>query len=80
MKKKVKGDVCYPCGVSANVLTCLKKYKAPPLQLYYSLSTLHTGTCACCGKVTSLTQQRDFFNPSFDLLLKAMGKHEKENS
>lgn len=62
--------VCYECGVTANVLTCLKKYKSPPKKLSYDVSTYWNGECGICGEVKSVTSERDFFYPDFSLLEK----------
>lgn len=67
-------EVCYECGVSANVLTCLKKYKNRPNQLKSSLSTFHQGICQVCGETKAVTEARDFFSPDFSLLLKRIKK------
>lgn len=64
-------EVCARCGVSANVLTCLKKYKAPPKRLAFDVSTFHEGKCDFCGANTMVTEVRDYFYPDFDLLTKA---------
>ncbi len=61
-------QVCRECGITANVLTCLKKYKAPPTQLAYSTSTFHLGVCDCCGVEKHITEARDFFHPDFGLI------------
>jgi len=66
-EKKCSG-YCFPCGVSANVLTCLKKYGHRPDQIAFTLSTYHTGKCCACGEVTDVTEDRDFFYPDFELL------------
>lgn len=63
-------DVCSPCGISANVLTCLKKYGMPPKQLAFTVSTFHTGKCDYCGEEKMVTETRDFFYPDFSLLEK----------
>lgn len=68
----MNGPVCSPCGISANVLTCLKKYGRPPKKLAYSMSTFHSGVCVCCQEAKPVTEQRDFFYPDFDLLREAM--------
>lgn len=67
-------QVCSPCGVSANVLTCLKKYGRSPKKLAFDLSTMHTGLCDICKDNTSVTEPRDFFYPDFDLLINQMKK------
>jgi hypothetical protein len=61
---------CSPCGISANVLTCLKKYGHRPNQLCFSVSTWHKGVCAACGEEAMVTEERDFFYPDFELLAK----------
>ena len=61
---------CYECGVTANVLTCLKKYKSPPKKLCYDVSTYWNGECGICREVKSVTSERDFFYPDFSLLEK----------
>ena len=62
--------VCSSCGIAANVLTCLKKYGTPPLKLACSISTFHEDICDVCGKVNSVTEPRDFFDPDFSLIEK----------
>ena len=71
----MKGDlnttiykVCAECGISANVLTCLKKYGKPPKKLAFDCSTIHKGKCDYCGKIKEVTQVRDYFYPDFRLL------------
>lgn len=64
--------VCKHCGISANVLTCLKKYGEAPKHLAYIVSTFHTSICDICGHKRPVTEPRDFFYPNFALLLKAM--------
>ena len=66
-KKKPSG-VCTECGVTANVLTCLARYQAPPDQLMFSVSTFHVGICKYCGEKKELTEERDFFYPDFTLI------------
>ena len=68
--KKYPHLVCNECGVSANVLTCLKKYKAPPKQLHFELSTYHENICEVCGEKKMVSESRDFFYPDFSLLEK----------
>lgn len=70
-------SVCGECGISANVLTCLYRYGAPPKQLAFSISTYHTGTCDWCGEKKPITEVRDFFFPDFSLLLKAQQVYNK---
>lgn len=70
-KKKEIQQVCYQCGVSANVLTCLKKYGMPPKKLSFDVSTYCTGyKCDYCGEEKATTEARDFFYPDFSLLAK----------
>lgn len=61
-------EVCRPCGLAANIVTCLAKYGELPLKYSYNISTMHTGTCDVCGNVTYVTEPRDFFHPDFTLL------------
>ena len=61
-------NVCDDCGIKANRLTCLKKYQTEPKQKKYLCSTYHKGKCDFCGKLTSVTEARDFFYPDFNLL------------
>lgn len=63
-------QVCYECGVTANVLTCLKRFKAPPFKLKYEVSTYSNGRCDFCKKNKSITSVRDFYYPMFSLLQK----------
>ena len=65
--------VCYECGVSANVLTCLERYGKRPNKLAYTTSTYHEGECDYCKETKGVTEVRDFFHPDFNLLK----KHEK---
>lgn len=67
--KSYPKKVCAECGISANVLTCLKKYGWRPHQLAYSVSTYHKGTCDVCVEEKHVTEPRDFFYPDFSLLL-----------
>ncbi len=62
-------EVCHPCGITANYLTCLARYGQPPLKPCYSVSTFHRGVCGVCGREEDVTEARDFFNPDFSLLL-----------
>jgi len=67
-KKEIR-RVCEECGISANVLTCLKKYGMPPKKLAFDISTYCSGfKCDYCGKEKDTTEVRDFFYPNFDLL------------
>ena len=70
MKKKQDQirNVCRRCGISANVLTCLKKYGKRPDKLCFTTSTTHEGKCDFCGETTDITETRDFFYPDFSLL------------
>lgn len=61
--------ICEQCGIAANVLTCLKKYKAPPQKLKFDTSTYSEGQCRICGMDKWVTEERDFFYPDFNLLL-----------
>lgn len=61
-------NVCRECGISANVVTCLKLYGKPPKQLAYQISTYHQAKCDWCGKRKQVTEARDFFYPDFSLL------------
>lgn len=63
-------QVCYECGVTANILTCLKKYKAPPKQLVFIASTYSEGKCDLCEENKFITSTRDFYYPDFSLLQK----------
>jgi hypothetical protein len=74
MKNKIINNVCDKCGIEANRLTCLKKYGEEPKKKKFSVSTYHIGKCDVCGKVTQITEVRDFFYPDFNLLKK---KNEK---
>ncbi len=59
---------CRECGITANVLTCLQRYGAPPKQLAYSVSTYHQAKCDYCGQIKSVTETRDFFFADFGLI------------
>ena len=67
MKKEIY-NVCKECGISANVLTCLKRYGKPPLKLAFAVSTFRQGVCDYCGKKEMVTEARDYFYPDFSLL------------
>ncbi len=73
MKKEIK-KVCRECGISANVLTCLKKIGKRPNALSFTMSTYHESTCDFCGERKSVTEARDFFYPDFRLLDEAIKK------
>lgn len=79
MNSKPIYQVCAECGISANVLTCLKKYGAPPIKLCFSVSTYHFGYCDFCSKQKEVTEVRDFFFPDFDLLREVMQDSVKHN-
>lgn len=61
-------EVCNECGITANVLTCLKKYKSSPKKLSFNVSTYHKGKCDVCGDFKHVTEARDFFYPDFSLI------------
>ena len=74
LKKNINW-VCYECGTSANVLTCIKRYGKRPNKLHFTISTYHVGKCDVCqrtkdedGEDLSVTSPRDFFYPDFNLL------------
>lgn len=69
--------VCVSCGISANVLTCLYRYAAPPKQLSFTVSTMHTGKCDWCREEKEITQVRDFFYPDFNILANAQKVNKK---
>lgn len=74
--KTIIRTVCAECGITANVLTCLKRYGQPPLNLAYSVSTYHEGECDFCHSKKQVTEARDFFFPDFSLIGHAV-KHLK---
>lgn len=63
MSKQYPLNVCTPCGVAANTLTCLKKYNARPLKESFTTSTMAKGFCGICKQDTYVTSPRDFFYP-----------------
>lgn len=67
-------EVCGGCGITANYLSCLKKYGRPPLKKAFSVSTFHTGICDVCKEKTHVTEARDFFYPDFTLILELIRK------
>lgn len=67
--KKPSG-ICFPCGVTANYLTCLRKYGQAPLRAAFEISTFHTGICGVCGHEAHVTEERDYFYPDFTLIAK----------
>lgn len=79
MPRNITGDVCDSCGIAANVLDCLKRFGRPPRRTKVTISTYYAGICAICKKSAAITEQRDFFYPNFDLLLKEMKKFKKAN-
>lgn len=74
MIPKILDWVCHECGVSAHVLTIIKKHKDVPDKLSFTTSTYHEGKCDFCGRKKFVTQPRDFFYPDFSLLAKATGR------
>ena len=71
MEQKQISRVCSPCGITANYLTCLKKYGQPPKKFAFDVSTFCSGyKCDVCGHETSTTEPRDFFYPDFNLIFK----------
>ena len=73
MPRKYK-NVCNECGIEANRLTCLKKRGKEPAIPKFAISTYHKGKCDFCGKITDITEVRDFFYPDFRLLKVAQKK------
>lgn len=66
---------CSECGISANVLTCIKKYGQRPNKLCFTVSTSRVGICDFCKRIKDddgepliVTPVRDFFYPDFSLL------------
>lgn len=72
--------VCRECGISANVLTCIKKYGRPPLQLAFTVSTFHKGVCDFCREEKDITETRDFFYPDFELIVKYANRFRKRKT
>lgn len=70
-QNRVCTGYCAPCGIAANVLTCLRKYARPPKDLAFTVSTMHEGVCCHCGEVKMVTEARDYFYPDFSLLTSA---------
>ena len=60
--------VCMACGITANYLTCLRRFGSPPLQPAFTVSTYHNRECQFCRKETMCTEARDFFYPDFSLI------------
>lgn len=74
---KIK-QVCYPCGVAANVLTSLKHYKRSPKKISFDTLTFINSECDIChDKNVPITEPRDFFYPEWHLLIIKMQKHKK---
>ncbi len=69
--------VCRECGLAANALTCLVKYGQYTLKAAFSVSACYQGTCASCGRDTTVTEERDFFYPDFSLLSEAFRERVK---
>lgn len=67
-------NICFPCGITANYLTCLKKYGKPPLKACFTVSTWHKDICDICEHETDCTEERDFFSPDFRLITKKIKK------
>lgn len=63
-------QVCHECGVTANVLTCLKKHKTPPKKLCYEVSTWSLDFYDICRQEKSVSSPRNYFHPDFSLLQK----------
>lgn len=73
--------VCAACGVSANVVTCLRRFAAPPRKLAFDVSTWHVGTCDFCKREqVEVTEPRDFFYPDFDDLWSVMASAARRTS
>ena len=70
MKKEIN-NICYECGASANVLTCLKKYGRRPNKLAHDVSSPQKDKCDLCEEKRYLMDPADFFYPDFDLLINA---------
>ena len=71
---------CWECGVTANVLTCLKKYGRPPKQVAYTVSTYHKGTCDFCKEEKDITETRDFFYPDYSLIASTVSTFTSPNT
>lgn len=67
--KEING-VCRECGITANVLTCLKEYGKRPAKLCFNISTAMEGKCDYCGKKAGIVSVRDYFYPDFSLIKK----------
>lgn len=64
MSKWYPSQACSPCGITANQLTCLKKYGERPLKNASEVSTMHKGFCYICERDDQyVTEMRDYFYP-----------------
>lgn len=72
-------NICGECGITANVLTCLQRYGAPPKKLSFTISTFHEGVCGVCGETKHVTEARDFFYPDFSLISKVVNLLKEQN-
>lgn len=73
-------NICHPCGITANYLTCLKKYGEAPIRPAFAFSTYHNGQCGVCKRETRVTEDRDFFYPDVSLIEQVKGVlHGKES-
>ena len=79
MEKEIY-NVCRECGITANVLTCLKKYGQRPKKICFDISTFHNAKCDYCGEQKPVTQVRDFFHPDFNLLEKYKNPPKNKNN
>lgn len=61
-------NVCSECGGLANYVTCMAKYGHPPKKDKREIMTFSVGRCEYCGRVTYVTEERDFFYPNFELI------------
>lgn len=68
-KKQQFDNICAPCGITANYLTCLARYGTPPKQAAFSVSTFHKGKCDVCKRMVHVTEARDFFFPDFKMFM-----------
>ncbi len=68
-------EVCYPCGITANYLTCLEKFGRPPLKACFDVNTVTKGRCDLCGHEDTVTAVRDFFYPNFSLIIKFLNQN-----
>lgn len=70
--QEIPQGVCHRCGVTANVLTCLKKYGQSPNQLSVVAGTSWRGRCRICGREDSVGSERDYYHPDFSLIEKVV--------